>query len=214
MDKERIYATKCRNYFQGARPDIVELIPKEAGRLLELGCGEGYTLLSARQQGKASEIVGIDIIPRCTTHDQLDFYLQGDLDTLTIPYPEEYFDVIICADVLEHLVDPWTALHRLVRLLRSGGTLIASIPNARDYTLAASLLCKGSFTYRTEGLLDKGHLRFFCKKDMDGMIREAGLQAPRYVYKLEKLRKLLFFASFGLLEQFLVKQYLLISTKP
>lgn len=204
---------KPRNYFQGARPDIVELIPDGDNRLLELGCGEGCMLVNARQLGKASEIVGIDIIPRCPTHDQLDFYLQGDLDTLAISYPGGYFDVVICADVLEHLVDPWTVLQRLAALLRPGGMLIASIPNARDYTLAVSLLCKGSFAYRAEGLLDKGHLRFFCKRDMAGLMGQAGLQVTRYTFKLEKLRKLLFYVSFGLFEQFLVKQYLLVSTK-
>jgi 2-polyprenyl-3-methyl-5-hydroxy-6-metoxy-1,4-benzoquinol methylase len=125
----------------------------------------------------------------------------------------ESFDVAICADVLEHLVDPWAALKRLAALLKPGGTLIVSIPNARDYTLALGLLFAGDFQYRDEGLLDKGHLRFFCKKNMVQLVREAGFQVVKIDFRLQKLRKLLYYLTCGLLEQFVVKQYLIVARK-
>lgn len=118
MEKQRIYDAKKREYFQGSRPDVVALIPDGQNKILELGCGEGKTLLGAKQQGKASEVVGIDIINAGSSHAALDNYIQGDIDALSIPYPEEYFDVLICADVLEHLVDPWQALYRISKLLK------------------------------------------------------------------------------------------------
>lgn len=211
MEKQRIYDAKHEGYFQGARPDVVRLIPDGPNRILELGCGEGRTLLSARSQGKATEIVGIDIIPATAAHDALDGYLQGDLDSLEIPYPEGHFDVLICADVLEHLVDPWRVLARLARLLKPGGTLIASIPNARNYLLFVAIYLKGSFAYKQEGLFDRGHIRFFCKRDIRQLVEGAGLTVTAFHFSLEKVRKLAWLLSAGLLEQILVKQYLVVA---
>lgn len=214
MKKQRLYEIKQDSYFQGARPDVVKLIPVGPNRILELGCGEGKTLLNAREQGKAAELVGIDIISTTPTHSLLDRYLQGDLDSLTIPYPDNYFDVVICADVLEHLVDPWDVLKRLVALLKPGGLLIASIPNARDYLLFTSIYLKGSFAYKQAGLFDRGHIRFFCKKDMRELLEEAGLSVVKFDFTVEKIRKLAWLLSFGLFEQILVKQYRIIARKP
>lgn len=211
--KAGIYSEKSEGYFQGSRPDVVALIPGSNNRIIELGCGAGMTLLAARQAGKAADIVGIDIIGRLPQHDLLTQYYQGDIDALPLDMERESFDVALCADVLEHLVDPWSTLKKLAVLLKPGGTLIVSLPNARDYTLALKLLFAGDFQYQKEGLMDKGHLRFFCKKNMTHLIRQAGFQVIKYDFRLQKLRKLLYYMTGGLLEQFLVKQYLIVARK-
>lgn len=212
--KNDIYTAKPERYFQGSRPDVVELIPGVNNRIIELGCGTGMTLQSARQAGKASEIVGIDIIDRLPQHDQLTRYYQGDIDGLALDMERESFDVAICADVLEHLVDPWNTLKKLAALLKPGGILIVSIPNARDYTLALKLLFTGDFKYQSEGLLDKGHLRFFCKRNIIEMVHQAGFQIEKFIFRPQKLRKVLYYLSCGIMEQFIVKQYLVVARKP
>jgi len=211
--KSEMYAEKKALYFQGIRPEVIALIPGTNNRVIELGCGAGQTLLGAREAGKASEIVGIDIIDRLPQHDLLTRYYQGDIDTLPLDMEHESFDVALCADILEHLVDPWSTLRRLSLLLKPGGTLIVSLPNARNYTLALKLLFFGDFQYQSDGLLDKGHLRFFCKKNMMHLIRQAGFQVVRTDFRLHKLRKVFYFLSFGLAEQLLVKQYLISARK-
>jgi 2-polyprenyl-3-methyl-5-hydroxy-6-metoxy-1,4-benzoquinol methylase len=213
VEKQRLYDSKQQGYFQGSRPDVVKLIPNGQNKILELGCGEGKTLLNAKHQGKASEVVGIDIISPMYSHAELDSYLQGDIDNMSIPYPDEYFDVLICADVLEHLVDPWQALHRVSKLLKKDGILVVSLPNARDYLMFVAVFLKGSFTYKSEGLFDRGHIRFFCKKDIIRLIEGAGLKIVKFDFKLEKIRKLVWFLTAGVLEQFLVKQYLVVAEK-
>lgn len=214
MSKHDIYHSKEFKYFQGARNDVVALLPSGPNKVLELGCGAGRTLLNAREQGKASEIVGIDIIPACDEQEKLDNYIQADIDSLELPYPQGYFDVIICADVLEHLVDPWKAVSHLVPFLKLGGTLVASLPNARDYLLFIAIFIKGDFRYTSEGLFDRGHLRFFCKKNMLNLFEQNGMTAVRFSYNLAKLRKVINIITFGLLEELLVKQYLITATKP
>lgn len=213
MQKQAIYEQKDQGYFQGSRPDVVRLIPDGPNKILELGCGEGRTLLSARSQGKASEIAGIDIIPPTESTGLLDRYIQGDIDTLEIPYPEGYFDILICADLLEHLVDPWRVLKRLSTLLKPGGQIVASIPNARNYLLFVQIFIMGRFEYKQEGLFDRGHIRFFCKRDINLLVEGAGFEVQSYHFRFEKLRKFAWLLSVGLLEQFLVKQYLVVAKK-
>lgn len=214
MPKNDIYQSKESQYFQGTRNDIVALLPQGSNKVLELGCGVGRTLLNAREQGKASEIVGIDIIAPCADQKMLDNYIQADIDSLELPYPQGYFDVIICADVLEHLVDPWQAVTRLVPFLRTGGIVVVSLPNARDYLLFVAIFIKGDFRYNSEGLFDQGHLRFFCKKNMLHLLEQSGLKDVCFFFKLAKLRKLINIVTLGLLEEILVKQYLITARKP
>jgi len=213
MAKQDIYDKKDRQYFEGSRNDIVKLIPNGNNRILELGCGAGRTLLNAKEQGKASEIVGIDIIPTNDEHNKLDRYIQADIDTLDFPYPEKYFDVIICADVLEHLVDPWKAVSRLSLLLKKDGLFVISLPNARDYLLFIAIFMRGDFRYVNEGLFDRGHLRFFCKKNMRDMLEQNGMSRPLFFHNLAKLRKVINLITLGALEEFLVKQYLITAKK-
>jgi SAM-dependent methyltransferase len=214
MAKENIYQAKHTGYFQGERPDIIALLPSGSNRVLELGCGAGRTLINARQQGKASEIVGIDIILPNSEHGALDAYLQADVDTLELPYPCGYFDVIICADVLEHLVDPWGTIARLVPYLKTGGMLVSSLPNSRDYLMFAAIFVKGDFRYTDQGLFDRGHLRFFCKKNMRELFEKNGLIVERFSFRLAKLRKVFNIITGGLFEEFMVKQYLVVACKP
>ena len=211
--KSGMYAEKKAHYFQGIRAEVIALIPATNNRVIELGCGVGLTLLEARKAGKASEIVGIDIMDRLPQHDMLTRYYQGDIDAMPLDMERESFDVALCADILEHLVDPWSALRKISLLLKPGGTLIVSLPNARNYVLALKLLFCGDFQYQSDGLLDRGHLRFFCKKNMMHLIRQAGFQVVRTDFQLQKLRKLFYILSFGLAEQFLVKQYLISARK-
>jgi 2-polyprenyl-3-methyl-5-hydroxy-6-metoxy-1,4-benzoquinol methylase len=213
MQKESIYSIKEAKYFQGARDDVVGLLPTAPNRVLELGCGAGRTLMNARQQGKASEIVGVDIIDRCAEHNMLDRYIQTDADSLAVPYPFGYFDVIICADVLEHLVDPWQTVAHLRNYLKVGGMLVASIPNARNYIMLTTLMFQGDFCYRDEGLFDRGHLRFFCRKNIMELFTANGFILEPFRFRLEKVRKLFNLATCGLFSEFMVKQYLVIARK-
>lgn len=87
--------------------------------------------------------------------------------------PENYFDTIICADVLEHLVDPWQVLRQLRERLAPGGELIASLPNVRNWSIVRRLL-EGRWEYEDAGILDQTHLRFFTWQECIRMFERAG----------------------------------------
>jgi 2-polyprenyl-3-methyl-5-hydroxy-6-metoxy-1,4-benzoquinol methylase len=100
--------------------------------------------------------------------------LAGDIETDELALPSNYFDCIICNDILEHLKDPWSVLRRLKSNLRENGCLIASIPNVRFYMNIKALLLHQDWKYESCGVLDSGHLRFFTKKSIVSMFDECG----------------------------------------
>jgi len=86
------------------------------------------------------------------------------------------YDFIICADILEHLRWPAKVLAQLPGLLAANGQILASVPNVAYAGLIADLLA-GEFRYRSEGLLDETHLRFFTLRSLLRLLEEVGLQA-------------------------------------
>lgn len=175
-----LYAGKSSGYYDAPRLDLLRLLAPARGlRVLEIGCGTGATLQVAKQSGLASFTIGVDPILR-SANSRPDLFGPDvaiplpieELDYSTIPGP---VDAIICGDVLEHLVDPWEALRKLSSLLLPRGSLVASIPNFRNHRALAPILFRGDFSYADAGLLDRTHLRFFCRKNVVAMFQEAGL---------------------------------------
>jgi len=207
-----MYAEKPQNYFSGIRNDIIELIQCNNCNILEIGCGEGNTLVELKKQGKAKFIVGIDIVD-LNQSSKLDKFILADIENDNIELPEEYFDIIICADVLEHLKDPWSVLRKIRKFLKPNGILLASIPNVREIKTLISIVIKGDFKYVDAGILDKTHLRFFCKKNIIELFESTGYKIEKITFKLSPKRKVLLKLSLGLLEEFLVVQYLVLCKK-
>ncbi len=162
-------------YYANARREVIDHVPSHAKRVLDVGCGLGFTggLLRAE---RGIEVMGLEIHPDIAeaARKHLDSVVVGDFETIVLPWPEGYFDTIIAADVLEHLVDPWAALTKLIRYLSPGGTIVASLPNIRNLD-ALGQVVEGSFAYKEQGILDRTHLRFFARRDMVALLTGAGL---------------------------------------
>lgn len=150
----------------------------EGSRVLELGCGRGYAAVA--MAGKGCTVVGIelDVEAAAEARARCQRVLVGDLAEL-LESPEladGSFDVIVAADVLEHLVDPVLALRRCRRLLADGGFVLASIPNATHASVILTL-CDGRFPWEDEGLFDRTHLHQFGEDSALGLFARAGYRA-------------------------------------
>lgn len=99
----------------------------------------------------------------------LDYQLET-LTGLNIKY-----DVIVCADVLEHLISPENALSSLQKFLKPGGKVVISFPNVAFFLNRINLLL-GRWNYTEYGILDKTHLRFYTLKSGAKMVVTAGLK--------------------------------------
>src|SRR4029077_8783598 len=94
---------------------------------------------------------------------------------------ERRFDVIIFADVLEHLAWPIGVLRGYLDLLKDGGNVIVSLPNVGLWSVRVNLLL-GRFHYEETGVLDRTHLRFFTRRSARELIEKAGLEIVRRTY--------------------------------
>lgn len=116
--------------FAMAHPAIYEtveklLAPLERGRLLDVPSGRGALAKSLINLG--FDVFCADLYPEIFQLDNVE-NLKGDLDG-TLPYEDASFDYIVCVEGLEHIENPANAIREFSRLLKPGGTLIASIPN-------------------------------------------------------------------------------------
>jgi len=163
-----------RVYFGHARPEVLALIPETARAVLDIGCGAGRLgeALKARQH---VEVVGVELneAAAAAARQRLDQVFVGDVEGLDLPLPPGPFDAIVCGDIIEHLRDPELLLLRARAWLAPGGTLVASIPNVRHYSVVGSLL-DGNWTYESAGLLDRTHLRFFTRREIEKLFFRAG----------------------------------------
>jgi len=163
------------DYYERERPEVLNAIPREAARILDVGCGAGW-LGEQLKRRQGATVWGIEVVRKASERaaQQLDRVWNTPVETALPEIPEETFDCIVTADVLEHLIDPWTVLAHLRRRLVPGGTLVASIPNVGHWDVIRDLL-EGTWQYASEGLLDRTHLRFFTRRSVRELFWTAGL---------------------------------------
>jgi len=160
-----------------AAASIVRMVGKSK-KVLEIGAGPGSITKYLVEPGKC-QVTALEIDPEGIK--KLSSYCQQiyEADLNDIRWPEllgqdEKFEVVIAADVLEHLYDPWTTLKLMKGLVDNKGYLVVSLPHIGHSAIIACLLNK-DFEYRDWGLLDRTHIRFFGLKNMQSMFEEAGL---------------------------------------
>jgi len=172
----RLAGEKPKGYFHNARPEVAELVPPGALRILEVGCAAGETGRMLKQMNPAREVVGLEFDGDAAKKAEklLDRVFCADVERFVIPYPEGYFDCIVYADVLEHLRDPAAVIARHKRFLAPDGVMVMSIPNIRHVSVVAQLM-EGRWTYQDEGILDRTHLRFFTLTEVREMLERCGM---------------------------------------
>lgn len=208
------FKDKPSGYFSCPRREIIPLVPAGASRILEVGCGEGKLAKALRGSRPASdlEIVGVEVCDAAakTAATVLNRVMVGNVEQMELPY-ENYFDCVIFADVLEHLVDPWRMLRRARKLLRKDGVIVASIPNVQHSRVLINLLL-GRWEYEQAGIMDSTHLRFFTRKSIIGLFKSTGYELRRLSAILGSKRvRLAHFATAGLVDSFLTRQYLVVA---
>ena len=175
-------------YYGGERSDVASLVPLDAKSVLDIGCGYGGIGRLLAKTHRA-QLYGIELNPEASPYLE-NLYHQhwiGSVEEVSIPNDVPGFDCIIFSDVLEHLVDPWGTLAHYVTRLNAGGTIIASIPNVRNLNLLLKLIIRGEWTYLPDGgLLDKTHLRFFTRSEIEKLFNEAGLDIEYWGYNRDK----------------------------
>jgi O-antigen biosynthesis protein len=207
---------KPAGYFSCPRAELVPLVPRTASRVLEAGCGEGEfarSLRAARQPSRL-EIVGVELCegPARRAASVLDTVIVGNVEQLDLPY-EDYFDCVVFADVLEHLIDPWRMIRRARKFLRRDGHIVASIPNVQHWTVVADLMI-GNWKYCDFGLMDSTHLRFFTRRSIKALFNSNAFEVRYLAPRIESGRaKMAHVVTAGLADPFLARQYFVVASR-
>jgi len=154
-------------------------------RVLELGCGPGSITRVLAQYG-GCRVTGVEFDsasvekarPFCEQIVQADL---NDQDWPAALGEVEPFEVVLAADVLEHLNNPWLNLKQLRSFVGKEGCLVLSLPHAGHAALAASFL-NSNVQYRDWGLLDRTHLRFFGLRNIEELVAQAGFKIVEASY--------------------------------
>lgn len=176
-------------YYDRVRTELLDMIDSAPSRVLDIGCGGGATDAELKRRFPGSSVIGIEAVAAAaeSARGRVDRVIHANAETLDFQaagVPAGSLDLVIAADVLEHMYDPWHLLARLRPLLAPGGRILASIPNIRNLWLLDKIV-RGNFDYRDEGLLDITHIRFFTYAEMRALFADTGYVVERTAFNID-----------------------------
>jgi 2-polyprenyl-3-methyl-5-hydroxy-6-metoxy-1,4-benzoquinol methylase len=155
---------------------VISNLP-EKGRILDVGCFNGFVLGLIRQKGEY-DLYGVDASEKAVSHcNSIGLNVTNTNLEKPLPFDNDYFDAVIGLEIIEHLADTDFFLEEIKRILKPKGTLILTTPNAvslprRVLTLIGiSPFFEASFTFPPNMA---GHLRFFTPKLLKGLLETRG----------------------------------------
>jgi methionine biosynthesis protein MetW len=153
---------------------LADLVPM-GSRVLDVGCGTG-SVSRVIADTRHAKIIGIEPDSwRAAVARARGLDVCQELFTPAIVQRLEPFDVVVFADVLEHVADPGNFLQLAHCALLPGGRVIASVPNVAHWSVRLDLL-RGRFDYQPAGIRDATHLRWFTAKTVRFLFESNALQ--------------------------------------
>ena len=160
--------------------EVLKLLPKDAKKVLDIGCSSAVLTAEIAKQLKNSKVAGID-----SYREAIDFakskYPHLELkvaDAHKLPYKDKSFDLVVCTETLEHVTDPKKSLLEMKRVLKKGGKAIISMDSG-------SLLFRTIWFFWTKSkgrVWENAHLHEFSAALLEGLIKESGFKITKRNY--------------------------------
>lgn len=167
-------------------------------KVLEFGCSYGYMSEVLINEFNC-QVTGIEIDVEAANMAKsiCNRVIVGDIEKIDLEkeLKNEEFDVLIFADVLEHLINPWDVLEKARKFLKKDGYIVGSFPNIGYLSVALEIL-EGRFRYRPLGILDNTHLRFFTLETICEMFESCGY----YMHTVQRTKAPLEISEFKTIE--------------
>ncbi|MBW4462392.1 MAG: methyltransferase domain-containing protein [Nodosilinea sp. WJT8-NPBG4] len=158
-----------------------ELLHRSAtGSVLDWGAGQGLLTQRLLNLKQFQSVTAADIQPRPETIDAAIKWSQADLNN-PLTLENEIFDVIVSAEVIEHLENPRAIAREWFRLLKPGGLLIFSTPNNESWRAILALILQGHFVEFGDSSYP-AHITALVRKDITHILSEAGFYSPEFVF--------------------------------
>ncbi|MBX2874293.1 MAG: class I SAM-dependent methyltransferase [Saprospiraceae bacterium] len=167
------------NYYTRDRTEMIPALPNSYNKVLEIGCGEGRFRANLELP---TEYWGLEPVPEAAevAREVLDQVLVGTYEQQADQLPEDYFDLVICNDVIEHMTSHDFFFRSIQSKLCKEGVLVASIPNVRHILNLYELLVKKDWEYKDAGILDRTHYRFFTEKSLRAILAQHQYQIEHF----------------------------------
>jgi len=168
-----IFGRALRDHFSDKKPD-------GEWRLLDVGCGDGINLVGLNRiiesQGWQAFLCATDYNPlRVERASRFPFLREVRQATIqSIPYPDGWFDALLCNHVLEHIRDDETVLRELKRVLRPGGLMILGVPNE-----GCALARLRNHVFQRSILRTTDHVNFYTGDQLGEILRKSGFEVVR-----------------------------------
>ena len=151
-----------------------------AGDVLDFGAGMGQLTLRLRNGGLYRSVTGADLLPRSAAVPADIRWVHGDLnDRLAVP--DGSFDVVVAAEVIEHLENPRAMCREIFRLLRPGGAVVLSTPNNESWRSIVALVVRGHFVAFGDTSYP-AHITPLVRQDLVHVLAEAGFVEPSFSF--------------------------------
>jgi glycosyltransferase involved in cell wall biosynthesis len=145
-------------------------------RILDLGCADGR--LGERLRACGHEVTGVDVSKADGVGDRLNAFIEANLDEGIPAEVGRDYDVVLAADVLEHVRRPGRLLEQAQQTLQPRGTVVASVPNFGHWYPRVRVAL-GRFDYDQRGILDADHVRFFTRRSFERLAKTSGYSIRR-----------------------------------
>lgn len=167
------------DYYLQARPELRSFLPAEYSRVLEIGCAAGAFFGNYKP---GTEVWGVEpsAAAAASAAQRLYRVLSGTYDAVAAQLPDNYFDLLVINDVIEHMPDDAGFLRAVQAKLMSGAHITGSIPNMRHWPVLRDLVMRKEWAYQDEGVLDRTHLRFYTEVSFPRLLRECGFGPLRF----------------------------------
>ncbi len=171
--------------------DFDRLNIKPGYRILDIGCGSGRHTCAA-YRFKNVIAIGADISHaelaaakgRLQLHERLGENGGGVwglsmADAKNLPFKDDFFDLVICSEVLEHIAEDESAAVEIIRVLKPGHTLVVSVPRYLPESICWAL--SPEYTHS-----DNGHIRIYRKNKLIALLENYGVKhwALHYAHSL------------------------------
>ncbi|MBW5423910.1 methyltransferase domain-containing protein [Streptomyces sp. BG9H] len=161
-----------------------------AATVLDIGCGDGSAAATAAPLLAGHRVIGVDWSQDALkrAHAHLPYVVRGELTDGGLPFADGAADAVLFSEVIEHLVDPDSALDELRRVLRPGGHLMLSTPNLAAWYNRGLLLAGVQPVFSEVSLRGihgrpgkevVGHLRLYTARALREFVAASGFTVVR-----------------------------------
>lgn len=164
---------KSQSYYSLHRREMLQFLPLNYLRVLEVGCGEGSFRFNLDTSCEYWAIEANDVSAKLASKIIYKVF-HGKYEEVYEQLPDNYFDLVICNDVIEHMCDHEHFLISVKKKMTKESCLVGSVPNIRHIHALTELLFRKDWRYVEQGIFDKTHLRFFTEKSLKTVFSNCG----------------------------------------